>query len=102
MTINIPSAYRTAHKGKDFFWLRKDLKKTGSTNIFIYETAINKITSDSLALRQILTVIRDSIGGSLLPVEDNGKFGTDYSYSPNFYITELDGILHTKQKGCGI
>jgi hypothetical protein len=99
LTINIPSAYRTAHKGKDFFWLRKDLKKTGSTNIFIYETAINKITSDSLALGQILTVIRDSIGGSLLPVEDNGKFGTDYSYSPNFYITELDGNFAYKTKG---
>jgi hypothetical protein len=99
LTINIPSAYRTAHKGKDFFWLRKDLKKTGSTNIFIYETALNKITSDSLALGQILTVIRDSIGGSLLPVEDNGKFGTDYSYSPNFYVTELDGNFAYKTKG---
>ena len=33
------------HKGKDFYWLRKDLKKTGSTNIFIYDVAIEKITN---------------------------------------------------------
>ena len=98
LTIKMPSAYRIAHKGDDFYWIRKDLKKTGSTNILIYEVPLNSISSDSSALGEILT-IRDSIGGYHLPVEDNGRFGTDYSYSPNFYITELDGNLTYKTKG---
>jgi hypothetical protein len=98
LTIKMPSAYRIAHKGDDFYWIRKDLKKTGSTNILIYEVPLNSISSDSSALGEILT-IRDSIGGYHLPVEDNGRFGTDYSYSPNFYVTELDGNLTYKTKG---
>lgn len=98
LSIKMPSAYRIAHKGSDFYWIRKDLKKTGSTNILIYEVPLNSISSDSTALGEILT-IRDSIGGYHLPVEDNGRFGTDYSYSPNFYITELDGKFAYKTKG---
>ena len=98
LSIKMPSAYRIAHKGADFYWIRKDLKKTGSTNILIYEVPLNSISSDSNALREILT-IRDSIGGYHLPVEDNGRFGTDYSYSPNFYITELDENFAYKTKG---
>ena len=98
LSIRMPSAYRIAHKGEDFYWIRKDLKKTGSTNILIYEAPLNSISSDSSALGEILT-IRDSIGGYHLPVEDNGRFGTDYSYSPNFYTTELDGNFAYKTKG---
>ena len=98
LSIRMPSAYRIAHKGSDFYWIRKDLKKTGSTNILIYEAPLNSISSDSTALGEILT-IRDSIGGYHLPVEDNGRFGTDYSYSPNFYMTELDGKFAYKTKG---
>lgn len=98
LSIQMPSAYRTAHKGDDFYWLRKDLKKTGSTNILIYEVPLNTITNDSVALGEIL-MMRDSIGGNLLPVEDNGKFGTDYDYSPNFYGIELDGKFTYLTKG---
>jgi len=98
LSIQIPSAYRIAHKGDDFYWLRKDLKKTGSTNILIYEVPLNTITNDSVALGEIL-MMRDSIGGNLLPVEDNGKFGTDYDYSPNFYGIELDGKFTYLTKG---
>ncbi|MFK5982113.1 MAG: DUF4837 family protein [Flavobacteriaceae bacterium] len=98
LSIKMSSAYRTAHKGEDFYWLRKDLKKTGSTNILIYEVPLSTITNDSLALGEILKM-RDSIGGNLLPVEDNGKFGTDYDYSPNFYGIELDGKFTYLTKG---
>ena len=98
LSIKMSSAYRTAHKGDDFYWLRKDLKKTGSTNILIYEVPLSTITNDSVALGEILK-IRDSIGGNLLPVEDNGKFGTDYDYSPNFYGIELDGKFTYLTKG---
>ncbi len=98
LSIQIPSAYRIAHKGADFYWLRKDLKKSGSTNILIYNAPLNAITSDSTALTEVLK-IRDSIGGNLLPVEDDGKFISDYDYSPNFYLTELDGKFAYLTKG---
>jgi len=98
LSLKMPSAYRIAYKSDDFYWIRKDLKKSGSTNIFIYEAPLSAITNDSLALTEILK-IRDSIGGPLLPVEDNGQFRTDHSYSPNFYITELDNKFAYKVKG---
>jgi len=98
LSLKMPSAYRIAHKGEDFYWFRKDLKKSGSTNILIYEVPLSTITSDSTALGEIL-LMRDNVGGNLLPVEDNGKFGTDFDYSPNFYGIELDGKFTYLTKG---
>ncbi len=98
LSLKMPSAYRLASKTDDFYWLRKDLKNAGSTNIIIYEIPLNSITNDSLALSEIIK-IRDSIGGNYLPVEDEGRFITELDYSPHLFTSEIDGIFAYETKG---
>jgi len=98
LSIKIPTAYRIASKSKDFYWLRKDLKNAGSTNIIIYEVPLNLITNDSLVLSQIIR-IRDSVGGGYLPVEDDAKFITEQGYSTSLYHSEIDGKFAYETKG---
>lgn len=98
LSIKIPTAYRIASKSDNFYWIRKDLKNSGSTNILIYETTLDAITNDSLALSEIIQ-IRDSIAGSYLPVEDDGRFITEEAYLPYLFTTEIDGNFAYETKG---
>jgi hypothetical protein len=98
LSLKIPSAYRIASKSDEFYWIRKDLKNSGSTNIIIYETSLDAITNDSLALGEIIK-IRDSIAGDLLPVEDEGRFITEEAYSPYLFKTKIDEIEAYETKG---
>ncbi len=98
LSLKIPSAYRISSSSDEFYWLRKDLKISGSTNIIIYETSLDAITNDSLALGEILK-IRDSIAGGYLPVEDEGRFITEEAYSPFLFKTEIDGKFAYQTKG---
>ncbi len=98
LSIKIPSAYRIASQSEDFYWLRKDLKDNGSTNILIYEVPLYSITNDSLVLEEIIK-IRDSIGGGYLPVEDDSKFITEEAYSTSLFNSEIDGKFAYETKG---
>lgn len=98
LSIKIPSAYRIASKSDDFYWLRKDLKKAGSTNIIIYEVPLNSITNDSLVLNEIIN-IRDKVGGGYLPVEDDARFITEQAFSTSLYNSEIDGKFAYETKG---
>jgi hypothetical protein len=97
VTLNIPSAYRTAHATNDFYWIRKDLK-SGSTNIIIYEVPMNMIDKDSSVVGSIIK-IRDSIGSSFMPVEDEGLFITEEAYAPYLFSSEIDGKFAYETKG---
>jgi len=98
LSIKIPSAYRIASKSDDFYWLRKDLKNAGTTNVIIYEVPLQSITNDSLVLNEIIK-IRDEIGGKYLPVEDDAKFITDQAFSTSLYHSEIDGKFAYETKG---
>ena len=98
LSIKIPTAYRIASKSDNFYWIRKDLKNSGSTNILIYETTLDAITNDSLALGEIIK-IRDSLASGYLPVEDEGRFITEEAYLPFLFTTEIDGIFAYETKG---
>lgn len=87
--LKIPSAYRIAKATDSFYWFRKDLKD-GTTNIMVYEAPLNAITNDSSAIGDIIQ-IRDTIGSSLLPVEDEGMFITEGAYAPFIFRTHIDG-----------
>jgi hypothetical protein len=97
VSLKIPSAYRVAKKTDDFYWIRKDLK-SGSTNILVYEVPLYLIRSDSTAIADIIT-IRDSISGTYIPVEDEGRFITEPAYSPYLFQTTIDGKFAYKTKG---
>lgn len=98
LSIKIPSAYRIASKSNNFYWLRKDLKNAGSTNVLIYEVPLQSITNDSLVLSEIIK-IRDEIGGGYLPVEDDAKFVTDKAFSTSLYHSEIDEKFAYETKG---
>lgn len=98
LRLKMPTAYRIASKSDKFYWIRKDLKNSGSTNILIYETSLSAITNDSLALGEIIK-IRDSIAGYFLPVEDDDRFITEAAYSPFLFKTKIDGIFAYETKG---
>lgn len=97
VSMNIPSAYRTAFASDDFYWIRKDLK-SGSTNIIIYEVPINMIRKGSAVVSDIIK-IRDSIGSSHMPVEDEGQFITEEAYAPYIFTSEIDGKFAYETKG---
>ena len=97
VSLELPSAYRTAASSDDFYWMRKNLK-SGSTNIIIYEVPLNTIDNDSNVIGDIIRM-RDSIGGSYLPVEDNGRFITTEDYAPYLFSSEIDGKFAYETRG---
>ena len=97
VSFKIPSAYRIVKATDSFFWLRKDLK-TGTTNILVYEAPLSMISNDSSAIGDIIK-IRDSIGSSLMPVEDEGLFITEEAYAPYLFTTTIDGKFAYETKG---
>jgi len=98
VSLQIPSAYRVASACDDFYWLRKDLKSNGSTNILIYEVPTNIIGNDSTLIGDIIRM-RDTIGSSYLPVEDDALFITEEAYAPYLFKTEIDGHFAYETKG---
>jgi len=98
ISLKIPSAYRVASACDDFYWIRKDLKSNGSTNLLIYEVPINVIGQDSSIIGDIIKV-RDTIGSGYLPVEDDGLFVTEEAYAPYLFTTEIDGKFSYETKG---
>ena len=98
VSLKIPSAYRVASACNDFYWIRKDLKSNGSTNILMYEVPLNVIGKDSSIIGDIIKV-RDTIGSGYLPVEDDGLFVTEEAYAPYLFTTEIDGKFAYETKG---
>ena len=98
VSLKIPSAYRVASACDDFYWLRKDLKSNGSTNILIYEVPMNVIGRDSTIIGDIV-MMRDTIGSGYLPVEDDGLFVTEEAYAPYLFTTQVDGKFAYETKG---
>jgi len=98
VSLQIPSAYRVASACDDFYWIRKDLKSNGSTNILIYEVPMNIIREDTSLVGDIIRM-RDTIGSSYLPVEDDALFITEEAFSPFLFTTEIDGKFAFETKG---
>lgn len=88
VSLKVPTAYRIAKSGGNYYWLRKALE-AGTTNIFIYEAPLSAIGKDS-TISDIIK-IRNTIGADLLPVEDDSRFITEAAYSPFLFSSELDG-----------
>ncbi len=95
--VNFPTAYRYAEQRPDFFWMRKDLKRSGNMNITVYEVPLKAIDKDTLTIKNIIRM-RDSIGGKKIPVDD-GRFITERAFSPYLQETEIDGKFAYETKG---
>lgn len=99
VTLKIPSAYRLATGCNDFYWIRKDLKSNGSTNILIYEVPLNIIRNNDSTLIGDIIRMRDTIGSGYMLVEDEGLFITEQAYSPYLFTSEIDGKFAYETKG---
>ena len=98
VSLKMPSAYRTALATDKICWYRKNLKQ-GESNIIVYDVPMSMISSDSTAIGEIIK-IRDSIGGSLLPVEEeNARFITEAAYTPYLFSTRIDDKYTYETKG---
>lgn len=89
VSIEIPSAYRLASSDGQYFWYRKDLKD-GEMNVLIYTVPLDRITSDSTAVSDIIN-IRDTVGSAYIPVEDEDQMVTEQAYAPFLFKTTIDG-----------
>ena len=96
--LKIPSAYRAAAQTKEYYWLRKELKANGTTNILIYQVPLASFPEGISPIVSIQK-IRDSIGAALLPVEDGSKFITESSYELLTEQTTIQNRLCYVTKG---
>lgn len=95
--LKFPSAYRYAKQNKDFFWMRKDLKRNGNMNITVYEVPLNTLDRDTFTIARIVRM-RDSVAGKNIPVE-KGRFQTERAFSPYLFKTQIDGHFAWETKG---
>lgn len=95
--IEMPSAYRLALVEDDFIWIRKDLESGYTTNIMIYEVPMEFI-DETNPIASIIEM-RDTVGSSFLPVEDDSPFITEAAYAPYLFEIELDGKPTYESKG---
>lgn len=95
--LNFPTIYRYTKRDKNFFWMRKDLKRGGNMNITVYEVPLETIDKDSFSLARIVRM-RDSISGANITL-GKGRFQTEKSYAPLLFETEIDGHFAWEMKG---
>ena len=97
LSLKFPTAYKYEIQGKDFFWMRKELKRNGNMNITVYEVPLKTLDRDTFTIARIVRM-RDSIAGKNIPVGD-GRFQTERAFSPFLAKTEIDGRFAWETKG---
>lgn len=97
VNLKFPTAYKYEKEGKDFFWMRKELKRNGNMNLTVYEVPLKTIDRDTFTIARIVRM-RDSIAGNNIPVGE-GRFQTERAFSPYLSKTEIDGHFAWETKG---
>ncbi|WP_299675397.1 DUF4837 family protein [uncultured Dokdonia sp.] len=95
--MRFPTIYQYAKKEKNFFWIRKDLKRSGNMNITVYEVPLHTIDRDTFTVARIVRM-RDSVSGANIDL-NKGRFLTEASLSPQLFETEIDGHFAWEMKG---
>lgn len=97
VNLKFPSAYTYEMQRKDFFWMRKELKRNGNMNLTVYEVPLKTLDRDTFTIARIIRM-RDSIAGKNIPVGE-GRFQTERAFSPYLSKTEIDGRFAWETKG---
>lgn len=95
--IKFPTVYKYEIQEKDFFWMRRELKRNGNMNITVYEVPLKTLDRDTFTIARIVRM-RDSIAGKNIPVGE-GRFQTERAFSPYLSKTEVDGRFAWETKG---
>lgn len=97
VNLRFPSAYKYEIQDKDFFWMRKELKRNGNMNLTVYEVPLKTLDRDTFTIARIVRM-RDSIAGKNIPVGE-GRFQTERAFAPYLSQTEIDGRFAWETKG---
>lgn len=97
INMRFQTAYDYAKREENFFWMRKDLKRSGNMNITVYEVPLNVIDKDTFFVARILRM-RDSVSGRKISL-NKGRFITEAAFAPQLFETEIDGHFAWETKG---
>ncbi|WP_299213894.1 DUF4837 family protein [uncultured Dokdonia sp.] len=97
ITMRFPTAYDYTKREKNFFWMDKDIKRSGNMNITVYEVPLQAIDKDTFSVARIVRM-RDSVSGANISL-NQGRFQTERSFSPQLFETEIDGHFAWEMKG---
>ena len=98
LSLKLPSAYRMAKEGDDFFWIRKDIK-TGTMDLLIYEAPLSAIREGDSAVVDIVK-LRDSIGKKYVEGPVEGSYlATENKYTPFISKITIDDKPVYETKG---
>lgn len=97
ITMRFQTAYDYIKRDKNFFWMIKNIKRSGNMNITVYEVPLNVIDKDTFSVARIVRM-RDSVSGANISL-NQGRFQTERSFSPQLFETEIDGHFAWEMKG---
>ncbi len=97
INMRFQTAYDYAKREENFFWMRKDLKRSGNMNITVYEVPLNVIDKDTFFVARIIRM-RDSVSGANISL-NKGRFLTEAAFAPQLFETEIDGHFAWEMKG---
>ncbi|GGG20873.1 DUF4837 domain-containing protein [Dokdonia pacifica] len=97
VNMRFPTAYDYVKKEKNFFWMRKEIKRSGNMNITVYEVPLHAIDQDTFSVARIVRM-RDSVSGANVGL-NQGRFVTELSLAPQLFESEIDGRFAWEMKG---
>lgn len=97
ITMRFPTAYDYVKQDKNFFWMIKNIKRSGNMNITVYEVPLSVIDKDTFSVARIVRM-RDSVSGKNISL-NQGRFQTERGFSPQLFKTEIDGHFAWEMKG---
>lgn len=97
INMRFQTAYDYTKREENFFWISKNIKRSGNMNITVYEVPLNTIDRDSFSVARIVRM-RDSISGKNISL-NQGRFLTQPSFAPQLFETEIDGRFAWEMKG---
>lgn len=97
ITMRFQTAYDYIKRDKNFFWMIKNIKRSGNMNITVYEVPLSVIDKDTFSVARIVRM-RDSVSGKNISLNE-GRFVTESSFAPQLFETEIDGHFAWEMKG---
>lgn len=97
INMRFQTAYEYLKKEKNFFWMYKNIQRSGNMNITVYQVPLNVIDKDTFTVARIVRM-RDSVSGANVSL-NQGRFLTERSLSPQLFETEIDGHFAWEMKG---
>jgi hypothetical protein len=97
-TIEIPSAYRIAKSGDQFYWVRKSLKNSMTMDLMFYSYPLDAIKQGDSTIVDIIKM-RDTVIAKEIPGEDGIVMTTEDAYVPSLFEAIIDNKPALETRG---